>query len=199
MRCLKGINAGGKKVSDAHKNKENRIFTVPNILSVCRILLIPIFIWLYCIKEKYDLALGVLIISGLTDIVDGYIARHFDLITKLGKALDPVADKLTQIAVLICIAGRFKIMRYLVVLIIIKEIVSGGMCLLAINRTKEVRGADWHGKLTTSLLYLTMFLHIFWIEIPKIISIVLVAACMSMMAVSFVLYFRRNISAMKKA
>ena len=76
----------------------NRIITVPNLLSFFRLCLIPVIIWSYCVKKNPLLAGEILLLSGLTDLADGYIARRFHRISNLGKILDPVADKLTQAA-----------------------------------------------------------------------------------------------------
>lgn len=172
--------------------REHRILTVPNCLTACRILLIPFVIWAYCIKEDALLAFEILCLSALTDIIDGYIARQFHMVTAIGKALDPIADKLTQATVLICLTSRFPIMLIVFGLLALKEIISGCMCLTAIRKTKEVQGADWHGKLTTCLLYLTMVVHILWETIPKSVSISLVAVTIVMMVLSFGLYFKKN-------
>ena len=85
----------------------NRIITVPNLLSFFRLCLIPVIIWSYCVKKNPLLAGEILLLSGLTDLADGYIARRFHRISNLGKILDPVADKLTQAAMLICLFTRF--------------------------------------------------------------------------------------------
>lgn len=180
-----------------NENTEKRIITIPNILSVCRIFMIPVFIWAYCFREKYLLALLILLLSGVTDLVDGFIARTFHMVSDLGKALDPIADKLTQGAVLLCLGFRFPLMLFLAGLLAVKEITTGIMSLLAIHKTKEVKSANWHGKITTCLLYVTMLLHIFWIEIPQIVSVLLTVLCVIVMAVSFVMYFRRNISLLR--
>ena len=85
------------------KTPKNRILTIPNILSFVRIGLITFIMWLYLAKERYEAALFVLIASGLTDIVDGFIARRFNMISDFGKIIDPIADKLTQASVLFCL------------------------------------------------------------------------------------------------
>ena len=82
----------------SQKENLNRIITVPNLLSFFRFCLIPVIIWSYCVKENPLLAGEILLLSGLTDLADGYIARRFHMISNLGKILDPVADKLTQAA-----------------------------------------------------------------------------------------------------
>lgn len=177
--------------------RENRIITIPNILSVCRIFMIPIFIWAYCFRREYLLAFWILCLSGVTDLVDGFIARTFHMVSNLGKALDPIADKLTQGAVLLCLGIRFPQMFFLAGLLAAKEITTGLMSLSAIRRTKEVKSADWHGKITTCLLYFTMLLHIFWGGIPQAASLFLTVLCVVVMSVSFVMYFRRNIALLK--
>ena len=93
----------------------NRIITVPNLLSFFRLCLIPVIIWSYCVKKNPLLAGEILLLSGLTDLADGYIARRFHMISNLGKILDPVADKLTQAAMLICLFTRFPHMLLLIV------------------------------------------------------------------------------------
>lgn len=177
--------------------RENRIITIPNILSVCRIIMIPVFIWAYCCRKKYPLAFLILCLSGITDLVDGFIARTFHMVSNLGKALDPLADKLTQGAVLLCLGSRYPQMLFLAGLLVAKEIITGLMSLSAIHKTKEVKGADWHGKVTTCLLYFTMLLHILWGGIPQTTSVLLTVLCVIMMAVSFVMYFRRNVTLLR--
>lgn len=89
-------------------DKGKQILTIPNLLSVFRILLIPLIVWLYCGKQDYLLAAWVLLLSGVTDIADGFIARHFHMVSDLGKVLDPIADKLTQTVALVCLLTRFR-------------------------------------------------------------------------------------------
>lgn len=157
--------------------RENRIITIPNILSVCRILMIPIFIWAYYCRKEYLLAFLILCLSGITDLVDGFIARTFHMVSNWGKALDPIADKLTQGAVLLCLGIRFPQMFFLAGLLAAKEITTGLMSLSAIHKTKEVKSADWHGKVTTCLLYFTILLHILWGKIPQTASLFLTVVC----------------------
>lgn len=159
--------------------------------------MIPVFIWVYCCRKEYLLAFWILCLSGVTDLVDGFIARTFHMVSNLGKALDPIADKLTQGAVLLCLGIRFPQMFFLAGLLAAKEITTGLMSLSAIHKTKEVKSADWHGKVTTCLLYFTMLLHILWGGIPQTASVLLTVLCVIMMAVSFVMYFRRNVTLLK--
>lgn len=188
-----------KPMSEAANKTSNKIFTIPNILSMLRIAMIPLIVWLYHFKEEYLLSAGVLIISGVTDVVDGIIARKCGMVSNLGKALDPVADKLTQTAMLACLVFKFPLMGIPLGLMVIKEFVSGIWSLLVIRRTKEVRGAEWHGKAATVLLYAMMLLHAVWPNIPVGASHTTIGLCTAMMLVSFLLYSTRNYRLLKDA
>ena len=137
----------------------NRIITVPNLLSFFRLCLIPVIIWSYCVKKNPLLAGEILLLSGLTDLADGYIARRFHRISNLGKILDPVADKLTQAAMLICLFTRFPHVLLLIVIMAGKELYMVVSGCLVIRKTGKVHGADWHGKIVTFLLYGTAAVH----------------------------------------
>lgn len=176
---------------------DTKIFTIPNILSFFRLCLIPLIIWLYCAEHNYLWAGNVLILSGLTDLVDGFIARKFNMVSDLGKVLDPVADKLTQAAMLVCLLLRFPLMILPLVLLLIKETFMGISGFLVIKKTGRVYGAKWHGKIATCLLYATMILHVFWNEITPVVSAVSIIACAVMILVSLVLYGSQNIKALQ--
>ena len=175
---------------------ENRILTIPNLLSAFRLLLIPLFVWLY-LQEKYFYTGLVLLISGITDISDGFIARRFHMVSNVGKVLDPVADKLTQISMLICLVTRYPLMLILVVIMIFKELFMSISGLLVIHKTKTVFSADWHGKAATFLLYITMCAHVFWVQIPMIVSDILIVACAVMLAISLLLYGIHHIKTLR--
>lgn len=177
--------------------KKQEILTVPNLLSFFRLLLIPVIVWLYCVRKDYSLALGVLVLSGLTDIADGIIARKFDLVSDFGKALDPVADKLTQIATMGCLLSRFVHMWLPLGILVVKEVFTGAMSLCAVKRSGQVKGADWHGKLCTVVLYGTMGLHILYSDIPVVLSKCLIALCILVMCLSGILYWCRNYKQIK--
>lgn len=175
------------------KNSENRIITIPNLLSLLRLCLIPLLVWLYLGRHDYGLTAIVLIASGLTDLVDGWIARKFHMISNLGKILDPVADKLTQITMLFCLVERYPYMLATLILLVCKEVFDTVTGLIAISRTDQIYGADWHGKVTTALFYAMMTVHLLWVDIPRPVSYGMVAVCTVAMAVSLLLYAVRNI------
>ena len=177
---------------------ENKIFTLPNVLSFFRILLIPVIIWLYLVKDNSIWAGYVLILSGVTDVLDGFIARRFNMTSDLGKVLDPVADKLTQAVILICLSVRFPLMIIPFVLVLARDIYMGISGLLVIQRKNVVMGAEWHGKAATFLLYATMIVHVFFPSISSTVSMILIAACSEMIAITFILYIVRNTKALRQ-
>ena len=179
---------------------ENRkkIITIPNLLSAFRLLLIPVFIWTYCVRRDGLMTAGVLALSGVTDLADGYIARRFHMVSDLGKMLDPVADKLTQGAMLICLMMRFPMMLLPLILLAVKEAFVGITSLLVIRKSGGVAGAAWHGKVVTASLYLMMLIHIIWPGIPGAASDSMIAACLLMMLFSLGLYARHNMGFLVK-
>lgn len=177
---------------------KNKIITIPNLLSLFRLLLIPVIIWLYMVQKDAVWATVVLVLSGVTDVVDGIIARKCNMISDFGKAFDPVADKLTQIAVLFCLVTRFPYMLLPLVLLVIKELFGGISNLLIIRKTGDVHGAVWHGKVTTVLLYSTMAIHLIWMNIPDAISYILIGACTAIILLSGILYGIQNVGFLKE-
>lgn len=176
---------------------QKKIVTIPNILSFFRLCLIPVIIWLYIGEKNYLWAGIVLILSGATDLADGFIARHFHMISDLGKVLDPVADKLTQAAMLFCLCTRFPLMILPLVLMIVKEGFMGISGIMIIRKTGSVFGADWHGKAATVLLYAAMIVHVFWYEVPVLVSDLMIGACSLMIVISLLLYAKHNIRILK--
>lgn len=132
---------------------------VPNILTIIRFLLIPIIV-IFAFEDNYIATIIVLTISGLTDILDGYIARKYNFISNFGKLMDPLADKMTQVALLGTLAIQKIIPVWIIVVVIIKEflMVSGASFLYG----KElVVSSKWYGKLTTVLFYVAIVCSLF--------------------------------------
>ncbi len=175
------------------KLDKKQILTVPNLLSLLRLLMIPVFILLY-LHGHDGWTAAVLLLSGLTDVVDGYIARHFRQVSDFGKALDPVADKLTQAAMLLCLMSQHPMMLAPFILLVVKELFAAVSGLIVIKCTRAVPGAEWHGKLTTLLLYGMMIIHVLWQDIPRWTSNVLNGSCIVIMLISLALYAKRNIN-----
>ena len=132
---------------------------VPNALTVIRFLLIPIIV-IACVQGQYILAIAVLSISGLTDILDGTIARKYNYITDFGKLMDPLADKATQISLLTTLFIKGAIPIWILAIVVLKEfcMVSGASFLYG----KElVVSSKWYGKLATVLFYIAMVISLF--------------------------------------
>ena len=127
---------------------------VPNILTIIRFLLIPVII-IFAFKDNYVATIIVLSISGITDILDGYIARKYNFISDFGKLMDPLADKATQVTLLAVLALQKIIPMWIIAIVIFKEffMVAGASFLYG----KElVVSSKWYGKLSTVLFYIAM-------------------------------------------
>lgn len=168
--------------------KNKRILTIPNLLSLLRLIMIPQLMWLYLEKQNYVWTTVLLVLSGITDVLDGFIARKFHMISEFGKAFDPIVDKLTQVAMLYCVGFTFPEVRYLLIALVVKEFITGVMSLCSIRKTGQVQGAEWHGKVVTVLLYVLIADRL----IPGLLSAALMILCAGMMVVSMVLYWKRN-------
>ena len=173
-------------------------FTIPNILTLFRLALIPIFILLYRNNDAAAVGCVVLMISGLTDILDGYIARHWNMESELGKILDPVADKLTQAAALFCLAEKFTLMLIPLSILFIKEMSGAALCCMAIRKSGHIQSSRWHGKLNTVLLYGVLVLHLIWVDMPQAVSVGLVTGCSASMLFSALMYAVGNIAVLRK-
>lgn len=133
---------------------DDRIVTIPNLLSIVRILLVPLFLWLVLVPEADELALGVLVVSGVTDYLDGKLARSFNQTSKVGAILDPVADRLFILAVVIGLALREIIPWWLAVILPLRDVFLFG--LVPFLRTRGYSSLPVHflGKAATAgLLY----------------------------------------------
>ena len=177
--------------------EKGKVFTIPNILSLVRLLLIPVIVYVYVVRQKPLTAALLLLASGATDTLDGIIARKFNMVSELGKALDPIADKLTQIAMVFCLATRFRGIRILLGILLLKEVFVGSTSLIACHKQGRVLAADWHGKLATTVMYAVMLAHLFFPHMPETLSMALSGVCAALVVLSGVLYGIRNISTIR--
>lgn len=124
---------------------------IPNILTVMRFIIIPVF-GFYLYNEQYYISIFLFTLGGITDILDGYIARKYNLITSFGKLADPLADKLMQLTALILLTMQGLIPVVFLIIIVAKEIfmVLGSISLYKKN---YVISANWYGKLATVIFY----------------------------------------------
>ncbi len=134
---------------------------VPNILTVLRLMLIPVFAY-FLGTQHYLTAMLLFTAGGLTDVLDGYIARKYNLVTSWGKIADPLADKLMQItAVSILSFGLNIIPIELVLVILAKETLMGVGALVLYKQNNYVVSANWYGKMTTVIFYLAIIMLMF--------------------------------------
>lgn len=181
--------------------KKNEIFTIPNILSMFRIVLIPLIVWLYYFEDNHYAMIGVIALSGLTDIVDGKIARKFNMVSDFGKIIDPIADKFTQGIIFICLSSNYCLLYFLVGLFAIKELVSALVCYNSVKKAEEVHSSMWHGKVNTVLLYSLICVLLLFPGINRSLANVLILSCCAFMIFSFTLYikfFMKNIKEAKE-
>lgn len=141
------------------KDWKKEIFTIPNLLSMFRILLIPVYVVIYLnAKEtwEYILAGAILAVSCLTDLVDGKIARHFNMISSVGKVLDPFADKLTQFTLTLCLSIRYPILHPVLALFVVKEAFQLVAFIINLRKGKALPGALLTGKICTTVLFVSL-------------------------------------------
>ncbi len=132
--------------------------TIPNLLSIFRIAIIPAFVYFYLSTEYYILAAAILVLSGATDALDGYIARKYNQISYLGVILDPLADKLTQAAMCICVAIRYPQILLLLIVFFVKELCMVVGSLIMVKRGIKVAPSIWYGKIATFGFYFVMII-----------------------------------------
>lgn len=171
--------------------KQDVIMSIPNLLSFFRIFLIPVFVVVYIFTDSDAInwwPLVILLISGLTDLLDGIIARRYNQVTDLGKMLDPVADKLTQIAVCACLTMRYKQLFILLIIYVLKELVmiTGGAILL--KRKRPVPAAKWYGKVSTFELYLAMGLFLIIPNMSAVLVNIIIAVTTFLVIFALIMY-----------
>lgn len=130
---------------------------IPNILTVARFVLIPIFGY-YLINEHFFVAVSLFLIGGITDILDGYIARKYKLITSFGKLADPLADKLMQITALVILTRQGLIPMAFLIIVIAKELFMALGSISLYKKENVVVQANWYGKLATVVFFLVIVL-----------------------------------------
>lgn len=157
-------------------NWKKEILTIPNLISLFRLLLIPVYIILYLNAKtvyEYYLAGAILAVSCLTDLIDGVIARKFNMVSNLGKLLDPFADKLTQFTVTLCLCLKYPVLLPVLILIIAKETFQLIAFTINIKKGKALDGALLSGKICTTILFVTLILLVLFPTIsPRIVNII---------------------------
>ncbi len=162
-----------------------KLKNIPNILSIIRILLVFVFLYIFFVVDNIYLALLIFLIAGATDVVDGYLARRNGWITNLGKILDPVADKLMQCTVLVSLCIKKIVPIWFVIPFFAKELFTIIIGLIVIKRRSVNVVSKWYGKLAVCLFYATVAISIIFRDF--LASNPVVAAFVFMPAVIFAL------------
>jgi cardiolipin synthase len=152
--AMTGAEPGDATAAREAASAGDRIWTLPNLLSLLRLLLIPVFLWLV-LGPRHDLvALGVLVVSGITDYLDGWFARRLGQLSRLGTLLDPVADRLYVLAVVVALAIRDVVPWWLAVVLPLRDVLMAALVPLLRSRGYSSLPVHFLGKAATfCLLY----------------------------------------------
>ena len=172
--------------------RAKEIFSIPNIISYIRILFMPVFVYTNVTastKSDYVLSSFMLLALAITDFLDGFIARRYHMVTEIGKALDPVADKLFQLAIAICLVVKVPGMWIVLIIFLIKETVLSLCSMYYLFRYhRKMDGAKWYGKVSTAVFYTMTFLMVLLPPLPAQTYYVMETLMAITLTISFVMY-----------
>lgn len=181
------------------KDWKKEIFTIPNLLSLFRLVLIPLYVTIYLNARDnadYYLAAAILAVSCLTDLIDGQIARRCNMISTVGKVLDPFADKVTQFTLVICLSIKYPILWTLSILIFVKEIFQLTAGIIRFRKGRMLKGAQITGKICTTVLFLSLIVLVMMpdIEYKYVQLIALIDAIFLLIAFTdyIIVYIRKD-------
>lgn len=172
---------------------------LPNKLTMFRVILIPFFVVFLLVDiTTYDkwVALAIFIIASLTDLLDGKIARKYNLVTNFGKFMDPLADKLLVCSALICLVELEKIPAWMVIVIIAREFIISGFRLIASDNGVVIAASYW-GKFKTTFQMVMICLMIADIEQIGLLTDIVTWAAVALTVISLVDYLVKNKDVMK--
>jgi len=167
---------------------------IPNVLSAVRIALVPVFVYLFFVcydhEERIYVPLCVFLFAGITDVLDGYLARRNGWITNLGKLLDPLADKLMQCSVLVCFAIKNAALWWVAGMFIAKELFMICGAIIVLRKIKVTVKSHWYGKITTAAFYAVAFLAFMFrmFEVSEKVAIALFTPALGLALACMVMY-----------
>ena len=182
-------------------NWKKEILTIPNLLTIFRIALIPVYLYIYLnadSSDDYTAAAVILAVSCLTDLIDGKIARKFNMISHFGKLLDPVADKLTQLALMICLSAQHRSLRILLTVFLIKEFFQFCAMIASLRQGMALDGALMSGKISTTVLFGSLTLMVLCPNLEKWTVNLLAGICLVFLMLAFGDYVRAYFGKNKK-
>lgn len=173
------------------KDWKKDVFTIPNILSLFRLALIPVYISIYLNATDHRqlyIAGGILIVSCLTDAIDGRIARQYNMISTLGKILDPLADKITQLTLTFCLCLKYPHLIPVLILLILKELFQLTAGILQLRNGKMLSGALPAGKICTAILFVSLITFVLFPALPDFMISSIAALDTVFLLISFICY-----------
>lgn len=173
------------------KDWKKEILTIPNLLSLFRLVLIPVYVYIYLNAERdseYMLAGIIMAVSCITDMVDGKIARHFNMISHVGKVLDPLADKFTQLALILCLSAKYPILYPVLALFLAKEIFQLIVFIVHIRKGQALDGALMAGKICTTVMFVSLIALVLFPHMNEIAVDIIVLVDAAFLLNSFICY-----------
>lgn len=173
------------------KDWKKEIFTIPNLLSIFRLVLIPVYVYIYLNATEdyqYGVAGTIMAVSCITDMIDGKIARKFNMISKVGKVLDPLADKVTQLALILCLSAKYPILYPVLVLFLVKEFFQLFVAIFHIRKGKVLPGALMAGKVCTTVLFVSLIALVLFPRMHEIAVDIIVLTDAVFLLISFISY-----------
>ncbi len=174
------------------KDWKKEIFTIPNMLSLFRLVLLPIYAYIYLTAEEdfqFFVAGAIMAVSCMTDMIDGKIARKFNMISTVGKILDPFADKVTQFTLTFCLSLRYPILRSVLLLFVVKEVFQLVLGLIYLRKGMMLPGALMAGKICTTVLFISLIALVLFPNMPQLWVDLVAFMDAAFLAISFVSYF----------
>lgn len=175
------------------------LVNIPNILSVFRLGLVPVFVSVYFsgTDTSHVYATGVYVLAAFTDFLDGRIARKYNLVSKLGRILDPLGDKIMTFAVLLCITIDKLVPAWAVVVFIVKEGLMAIGGVLVYRKITDMPPANYIGKSATVVFVVVCALLMLIDDIPKAYATAMISVAIIVMLAAFVSYLVRYIKLMQ--
>ena len=175
------------------KNWKKEILTIPNFLSLFRLILIPVYVYIYLHAEddsEYILAAVVMGLSCITDMIDGKIARHFNMISNVGKVLDPLADKFTQLALILCLSAKYPILYPVLALFLVKEFFQLFASIFHIRQGKALPGALMAGKVCTTVMFISLIALVLFPHMNELVADAIILIDAVFLMISFISYIQ---------
>ncbi len=166
---------------------------IPNLISLFRLLLVPVFALVFFSgrEDSMLLSAAVFVISGVSDMLDGYIARKYQQVTDIGKILDPAADKLMQTAVILCLCLKGIVPFWAFIIFLLKELLMFAGGAAALKKYDFVVHSNWYGKLATGIFYAVMIVILVVHDLNEVLKIALLAVAIASTLFASIMYFFR--------